>query len=329
MKKILFAIIILLAFIPFISCSDDDDNPLNNDYIKRTTSPLLVGERLEFAYAMGTPEGKLKTAYAEASVAGATGTDFEPYTWRTENGTNISTLVARDCKTEGAISSAHIIDAQATTLRYYYVIPEELRGKEVSFTFSCESAADRKSSVKTETYKISTMDMKKLITMTGTDDGARYFSIEDMKAYTKEEVETGNLSSRIDFIFAYAAKKTVGSNSYDYKYAFFSPAANDYFPDGFTLPASWQKRSTWMEKKLYMWDGQLRNDVNTNIYVDDADMRAQTFYNAMNYALDIRGEGSLFMKTDDEKYVAYIYINSLKNDNNTPTAVVGIKRYKY
>jgi len=329
MKKILSAIIVLLAFIPFVACSDDDENPLNNDYIKRTTSPLLVGEEIEFAYAMGTREGKLKAAYAEASVAGATGTNFEPYTWRTENGTNISTIVARDCKTEGTVSSAQIIDAQATTLRYYYVIPEELRGKEVSFTFSSESAIDRKSSIKTDTYKISMMDMRKLITMVGTDDGACYFSIEDMKAYTKDEVETGNLSSKIDFIFAYAASKTVGSNTYDYKYAFFSPAATGYYPDGFTLPVSWEKKSTLMEKKLYVWDGQLKNDINTNIYVDDADMKAQTFNGAENYALDIRSEGSVFMKTSDGKYIAYIYINSLANSSNTPTAVIGIKRYKY
>ena len=28
-----------------------------------------------------------------------------------------------------------------------------------------------------------------------------------------------------------------------------------------------------MDKKLYVWDGQLKDDVNTDIYVDDLDFK--------------------------------------------------------
>lgn len=327
MKKAFIINILLMAFLIMTSCSDDK-SPLKNDYIKRTTGPLIVGETIEFAYAMGTTEGKLKMAIAEASVAGMSGTGFENVTWRTEAGKNISTIVARDCKTEGNTSSAHIIDAQATTLRYHYIIPEELRGKEVTFTFTCESGVDERTSLRTETYKISEMDMNKQIVLGVGNDDKRYISIEDMQAYTISEVEVENLYSKIDFIYAYAAKKTVGTTSYDYKHAFFSPAAVNYYPDGFSLPATWAKKnSTLMEKKLYVWDGQLKNDVNTNIYVDDLDMQAKGFDNALNFILDLRQDGSAFMKTEDGKYCAFIYINALPSTN--ASATIGIKRYKY
>lgn len=328
MKNIFIMGIICSLLLPFASCSDkDDDTALKNELIKRTVSPLLIGEKIEFAYAMGCPDGKLKSARVVASVAGQEGTNFEPYTWHTENGTDKSTLVAEDCKTEGNVSTATIIDSEATTLRYYYVIPEELRGKEVSFVFSSETQDHKEATYKTPAYRISKMDMRKNILLTGTDAGARYFSIEDMKAYTLQEVEEGNLSSKIDFVYAFASKKTVGTNQYDYKHVFFSPAATGYYPDNFTLPETWTKHSTLMEKKLYMWDGQLKDDKNNAIFVDDLDLQKQSFNNSADYVLDIRTEGSVFMKSADGKYVAYFYIN--KVDDAKKTAQIGIKRYKY
>ena len=327
MKNIFAICFFCTVLVSLFSCSDDENGALQNDLIKRTVSPLIVGEKIEFAYAAGCKEGKLKSLQVEASVAGAAGTNFEPYAWHTENGTDVSKVVATDCKTEGNISSAKIIDSQATTLRFYYVIPEELRGKEVTFTFSSVAENGEQANYKTPAYKVSNMDMKKLIPLSGEDNGARYFSIEDMKAYTKDEVATGNLSAKIDFVYAYAAKKTVGSSSYDYKHAFFSTSAEDFYPDNFTLPAGWQKKKTLMDKKLYVWDGQLKDDKNNSIFVDDMDLKAQTFDNSPDYVLDLRAEGSVFMKSADGKYVAYIYINQL--DNNKKTAVIGIKRYKF
>lgn len=79
-----------------------------------------------------------------------------------------------------------------------------------------------------------------------------------------------------------------------------------------------------MDKKLYVWDGQLKDDKNNAIFVDDQDLKSQTFENSSDYVLDLRAEGSVFMKSSDGKYVAYIYINKLENDSKT--AVIGIKR---
>lgn len=324
MKKIFVISFFCSVLMSLASCSDDKNSTLQNDLIKRTVSPLIVGEKIEFAYAAGCTEGKLQLLRVEASAPGATGTNFEPFAWRTENGTDVSTEVATDCKTDGRVSSAKIIDSKATTLRYYYVVPEDLRGKEVSFVFSSIADNGDETSYSTPAYKVSAMDMKKLISLSGEDDGARYFSIEDMKAYTKDEVNAGNLSSKIDFIYAYAAKKTVNDASYDYKHAFFSPSAEAFYPDGFTLPSGIEKKKTLMDKKLYVWDGQLKDDKNNAIFIDDLDLKSQTFENSSDYILDLRAEGSVFMKSSDGKYVAYIYINKL--DNNTKAAVIGIKR---
>jgi hypothetical protein len=312
------------------ACSKNDGEQLiKNDLIKRTTSPLVVGEKIYFAYAAASVDGTLKSMRVEASTPGGAGTGYEPYTWRTgSDGVDVSTEVASSCSTNGVLSEATLkSDVKSTTLRYYYTIPESLKGKEVSFVFSAVSSTGHEITMSTPSYKVSMVDMQKNITMTSADDGARYFSIEDMKAYTLAEVEAGNLSAKIDFVYAYAPKKSVGTNQYDYKHALFSPAAAAYYPDGFSIPASWTKNSTLMDKKLYVWDGQLKNDPNNGIYVDDLDLQEQTFDNSVDYVLDIRTEGSVFMQTASKKYVAYIYINSVTDA--TGTAVVGIKRYTY
>lgn len=324
MRRILSLSLLILALFSFVGCTDDDNTTLQNDLIKKSVAPLVVGEKIQFSYAAGTTKSKLQFFKVVASVPGAEGTNFEPYTWRTENGNDVSTVVATDCKTEGNISSASIIDSQATTLRYYYVIPEELKGKSVSFIFSSTSKDGETVTFKTPTYEASSMDMKKMIELSGEENGARYFSIEDMKAYTQEEVQTGNISSKIDFIYAYADTKIVGENSYTYKHAFFSPGAETYYPNGFSLPSALTAKETLMDKKLYVWDGQLKNDKNNNIFVDDIDLKSQTFDSSASGILDLKSEGSVFMKSADGKHVAYIYINSL--NDKTKSMVIGIKK---
>ena len=308
------------------SCEKEDTvTNLKNDVIKKTVSPLVVGEKVEFAYAMGSLNGKLKSAQVIASIPGATGTGFEPFSWRTLNAVNISSTVARDCITKSEISSAVFIDTNASTLRYFYVIPEEARGKEISFQFSCDNQSGEQASFKLPSYKVAQMMMKKNITMVATAAGARYFSIEDLKAYTLAEVQASNLSGKIDFVYAYSPTIMVGTQSYTYAHAFVSANEGSYFPSGFTIPAAWTKNSTSMEKKLNVWDGQLAASANMDVFVDDLDLQKQTFTNSLDYLLDIRASGSVFMKTADGKYTAYIYINSVTNA--TSTAVIGIKRH--
>ena len=145
-----------------------------------------------------------------------------------------------------------------------------------------------------------------------------------MTAYTLDEVTNGNLISKIDFIYAFNATKTVGENVYTYKHAFFAPGAEMYYPDGFSLPSSWPSKETLMDKKLYVWDGQLKDDEHNTIYVDDLDLKKATFDNSACGILDLRAEGGIFMKTADGKHIAYIYINSL--DDKSKTIVIGIKK---
>lgn len=95
-------------------------------------------------------------------------------------------------------------DLIAATLRYNFVVPEDAKGKTFSITFTAVSSTGDRVSYKTPNYKISKMDMKRLIELE--NEGACYFSIEDMKAYTKEEVNALNLSGKIDFIYNYQAK---------------------------------------------------------------------------------------------------------------------------
>ena len=73
-KYLLLTATVLLGF---ASCSDDDDKDIQNDFIKKTVAPAIVGEKIEFAYAMGTTSGRLGTAEAKASIAGALGTTFD------------------------------------------------------------------------------------------------------------------------------------------------------------------------------------------------------------------------------------------------------------
>ena len=234
------------AMLPFIAlscfaCSDDDESAIKNDMIKKTVSPAIAGEKIEFAYAMGTTNGRINKAEAVASITGATSTGFELHSWFTAQtgmdvngvhygaGEDVPIQTVKDASTDGSISTANLMekvdahyinptiaigttqtDLIAATLRYNFVVPEDAKGKTFSITFTAVSSTGDRVSYKTPNYKISKMDMKRLIELE--NEGACYFSIEDMKAYTKEEVNALNLSGKIDFIYNYQAKL----NDFDY-----------------------------------------------------------------------------------------------------------------
>lgn len=321
---------LLISAVFAASCKKDDTpNPLKNEYIIRTVSPMIVGQKIDFAYGAGSLNGGLSSMQVVASIPGDAGTAFETVTHRTVNAVDLTTTVATSSVTDGATSTAMLIDTNATTLRYAYVVPEAARGKQVSFTFSAKNKAGNQASTRTPEYTISNMSMARNITLVGTAAGARYFSIADMKAYTQAEVDAGNLSGKIDFVYAYAATVTPTTTAYTYGHSLVSPAASSaYFPNGFTLSSGWTKNSTLMEKKIgtTVYDGQLKGDANINIYVADLDLQRQTFDGSVNYAITLANDGSVFMKTADGKYTAFIYINSVTNASST--AVISLKRYQ-
>ncbi len=312
------------------SCKKDDESPLKNQFIKRTNQPMIVGDSIYFAYGAGSLNGGLSTMQVVASIPGAQGTGFESITHRmTPAGTEETKVVATSVETHDVTSTANLIDTNATTLRYYYVIPEAARGKQISFAFSVTNKAGNKASTSTPYYTISKMDIKRNDMMIATTTDKRYFSIADMKAYTFDEVEAGNLSAKIDFIYSYAATISPSGTAYAYKHTFVSPATNSiYFPAGFTIPDKWTKNSTAMERKIgtMVYDGQLKMDPSITIFIDDMDLINQSFTNSANYVINMTKDGGIFMKTADGKYTAFIYINNVEDANMK--VIFSMKRYQ-
>src|SRR5690606_26167516 len=130
------AFLLALAFMG-VSCDDepvligDAVTALSNDCIKRSlpVAPNLIGEEIEFAYAMALPEelGNLTSAQVVASIPGGAGTYFDPNSYHTnESGQDVPVLVASESQTNGGTTSVQFTaDTAAATLRFYYIVPEE------------------------------------------------------------------------------------------------------------------------------------------------------------------------------------------------------------
>ena len=340
LKYVMLSAIALSCF----SCSDDDDSTLRNDLIKKTVAPAIAGEKIEFAYAMGAQMGQLGQAEARASISGAEGTGFELNSWFTarnklvvngvtyQAGDDVPVQTVKDASTNGATSTATMMDKVdehymnpavafgtsqasliAATVRYAYVVPAEAKGKNISFTFSSTSSTGAKASYSTPSYPVSKMDMKRLIELG--NEGACYFSIEDMKAYTT----TQSLASKIDFIYIYQAKL----NGYDYKHSFVSPGTDPkYIAIAGIVPAE-ATNKTPMEKRANVRDAQLKGEA-PNVYIDDVDFQSLDLGAAVDYALTFSKDDGAFMKTANGKYAAYVYVNKI-DDSGKMT--ISIKRY--
>ena len=300
------------------------DQPFKNDLLKKTTGPALVGNRVEFAYAVGTTEGNLKDVRVEASVPGGSGTGFSRFSWYTNRNTGVDepSQTATDTVTSGAVSTASLINVEknkAVTLRYYYAPTEDAKSKDVSFRFSSTSSTGKEVSFQSPPYRISRMDMKRTIALT---DGAKaYFSIETMTAYTKAEVEAGNLAGKIDFVYVY--RPTI--STFAFGHALVAPSNATYLAD-VTLPTSLPKTRTAIDKRVDVKDAQLRGTDGFDVYIDDIDLQRTTFANAADYAYGLANDQGAFVKTADGAYAAYIYVNAINNTAKSMT--VSIKRLK-
>ena len=158
---------------------------LQNDAIKRTLGPNIVGQVIEFAYAMAIPKtkGKLVSAEVEASIAGATGTFLEHRSFFTnQSGVDVPVTVGSPSVTSGTKTTVTFtVDTSAATLRFYYVIPEAARSKTVSFTFTVRSNNGETVTYSMGPYTIAKMDMSRNLTVT--DGNAMYISIGDTAIY--------------------------------------------------------------------------------------------------------------------------------------------------
>jgi len=313
----------MLVVLFFASCTNEEysvplgKTGLNNDCIKRTLGPNVVGSNIEFAYAMAIPvgEGKIVSAQVEATIAGATGTYLENRSFYTNaSGVDVgitvgSPSVTTDVKTMVTFTR----DTCAATLRYFYTIPEAARGKSITLTFSATASNGQTVSMKMGPYTITKMDMK--LDLVATDNKACYLSIADMALYDAAGAVAN--ASKIDLVYLYRAIPGI-----TFTHALVSPANSEYLP-GVTLPSG-VNLSTKMQKTWALNDFNLAR-LQYGIYIDDVDFTVLDFSNAPNYVINLKAQAGTWVETADGKYRAYIYVNAVNNTASSMT--ISIKRY--
>ena len=294
----------------------DPVSSLTNDCIKRTIGPNIVGLPIEFAYAMAIPksQGKIVSAQVEASIAGAASTFLEHRSFYTNSGgVDIPVTIGTPSVNKGATTTVtYSIDTNAATLRYYYVIPEEARGKSVSFTFSATSSDGKTVNYKLGPYAISKMDIKRNLAVSNANNA--YISIEDMAVYNNTNL--GSSASKIDLVYLYRAAPTT------FTHALVSPGSDPAYLPGVVLPSGMTKK-TKVRKVFNLQDRNLAN-LQFGIYIDDKDFQDISFADAPDFAIGLRAEAGTWVETADGKYRAYIFINSI---NPAGSAVISILRY--
>ena len=321
-KNIKFPALILIMLTSLLACTKqeytipDPVSQLTNDCIKRTIGPSIVSLPLEFAYAMALPKinGKLVSAEVEASIAGASGTFLEHRSFYTNSsGVDVPVTIGTPSTTVDKLTKVTFnVDTNASTLRYNYVIPEEARGKSVSFTFTATSSDGKTATYKMGPYAISKMEIKKNLAVSNGVNA--YISIEDMAVYNATAAATN--AGKVDLVYLYRATPTT------FTHALVSPGADAAYLPGVTLPSG-VNRSTKLRKVFNLQDRNLSN-LQYGIYVDDIDFTQLDMVDMPNYALGLRAEAGVWVETTDKKYRAYIFVNSI---NAAGTAVISIMRY--
>lgn len=307
----------------FASCKQEEysipaaGTELQNDCIKRSLGPNVVGLNIEFAYAMALPQskGKIVSAQVEASIAGAPATYLENRSFYTNSsGVDIPITVGSPSVNNGAVTQVTFTkDTCAATLRYFYAIPEEARGKTVTFKFSATASNGQTVTYSMGPYAIAKMDMKLDIVLS--DGNKNFLSIADMAAYSATDAAA--TPDKIDLVYLYRSITGI-----TFLHSLVSPANTDYLTD-VTLPSG-VTNSTPFWKVYGLRDQQLAR-LQYAIFIDDVDFSVLDFANAPNYGINMKVESGAWVETADGKYRAYIFVN--KVDNTAKTMTVSIKRY--
>lgn len=320
--NIIAAIAAILLFLPALaSCSDDNDGiqPINNKCLKRTQGPNLVGNDIYFAYAMAMPYGSdaFDECTVEASIAGAPETWLENNSYHTNStGIDVPVHVGQPSYNDGNLTTVKFdVDTCAATLRYYYRITEEARGKKVSFRFSARSRGGRTISMNMGPYEISRQYMTRNLTLSR---AACYISIEDMAVYTLEQARA--IPEKIDLVYLWRNKIAEGV---DFYHTFAAPAADREYLDDVEVPAD-MTNDIHLRRQWGIIDGHLTDEPDNGTYIDDIDFETIELDDMPNYAVNMKEKGGMWVQTHDGRYRAYIYINSLKS---TSGGVISIKRY--
>lgn len=324
-KYLSYTVMSVLGLFLLSACQEEEymipelEPGLHNDVIKRTLGPNVVGLDIEFAYAMALPreEGRIVSAQVDASIPGAEGTYLEHRSYHTNgSGEDVGVIVGEPSVTQGVSSKVNMVsDTNAVTLRYYYMIPEEARGKEVTFNFSANGSNGQTVTYAMGPYQISKMDM--VLDLEVTDGDSSYISLEDMAVYNTADAAA--IAGKIDLVYLYRSIPGVAFN-----HALVSPANSDYLPD-VTLPTG-VNRSSKIRKAWALRDFHLAR-LQYGIYIDDLDFEKLDLSDSPNYAINLRSEAGAWVETADGKYKAYIYFNSVDNENRKAT--ISIKRYSF
>lgn len=267
--------------------------------------------------ALPEAEGRLTSARVEASIPGAAGTWLENNSYHTDgSGDDIPTQMGEPALTSGNVSEmTFTADTMASTLRYYYVIPQEARGQEVSFKFS--TTADNGQSVSYEMgpYDVSNMDMA--LDQQAVNNGACFISIADMAIYDAAFAAAN--PDKIDLVYLY---RSIPGKTF--AHALVSPAADPQYLPGVTLPAGVNK-STPIRKVWGLRDQHLAR-LQFGVFIDDVDFEKLDLSSAPNYAINMKAESGAWVETADGQYRAYIYLNSVNNGG--ASATISMKRLR-
>lgn len=317
----------VLAGIMCASCDDDTElykDPvtcLSNDCIKRSPLPIepnIVGEQFEIVYAMAIPQdlGKLTEAKVEASIPGEFGTAFDPQSYHTTaTGADEGIMLCSPSVTKGSITTAKfIVDTCAASLRFYYVIPESARGKEVSFRFSCTASNGQTAYYDMGPYKISNMDMSWNLVVNSSNSYISFHNEgEAIHVYSNSEIESDpSLLDKVDVVFHFSDKS-------DLQNCLFNAGAPADLLDGDSMPEGFANK-TKMIKKYAIRDRQLANLQYSEI-VDDLDLKEMTFgISAVDYLLKMQAFYGFFYETADGKYRGYVFVNQSTSGSLTLSA---------
>jgi hypothetical protein len=202
------------------------------------------------------------------------------------------------------------VDTCAATLRYYYYIPEEARGKSVSFTFTAKASNGETVSYKMGPYIVAKMHYK--LDMDVTDKDRCYISIADMAAYTASEISD---ASKIDLVYFYDSQSV-------FLHSLVAPTAPEEYRPNVVIPAG-ASNHTLIRKAWALRDRHLARS-QYGVYIDDIDFEElEVDTDFPDWALNLKAESGAWVQTADGKYRAYIYLNSVK----AGSAVISMKRY--
>lgn len=322
-KYLNYSLVLAVSVLSLAGCSKKEyaiptaKTTLQNDALKRTIGPNIVGQQIEFVYAMaiGVGQGKIVSAQVESSIAGATGTFLEHRSFYTNSsGVDVPVTIGTPSVTSGNTTTVTFNkDTVAAALRFYYTIPDEARGRTVTFKFSATSDNGQTVSYSLGPYTIATMDMVRLLNVS--NNATAYISIADMKVYNSADAAAN--AGKIDLVYLYRNLTTSAFN-----HALVSPAADATYLQGVTLPAGVNK-STRVQRVFNLQDFNLAR-LQYGIYIDDPDFEKLDLTNAPNYAINLKAEAGVWAETADGKYKAYIYFNSAATAG---TAVISMKRW--